>query len=91
MLPSSPDSVIKLRAFLLGLHLSFDKMDIKYRKSIPQIVSEDQVDDMTVFKPGEEGYVQQWRLDTWQERLVQASDPKLWCKVEELKIREYVS
>lgn len=72
------------------MHLPFDKMDIKYRKSIPQIAVEDQVEDMSVFRPGEEEYVQQWRFATWQERLVQANDPTLKRKVEELKIREYV-
>lgn len=83
-----PNSGSKLRAFLMEMYLPFDKMDIKYRKSIPQIATEDQVEDMSVFKPGEEMYVQQWRLSTWQEKLVQASDPTLKCKVEELKIRE---
>lgn len=88
MLPSPPDSSSKLRDFLLEMHLPFGQMDIKYRKSIPQIVMEDQVEDTVVFKPGEEEYVQQWRLATWQERLVQANDPTLKRKVEELKIRE---
>lgn len=88
MLRSPPDSSNELHAFLLEMHLPFDQMDIKYRKAIPQIVTEDQVEDPIVFKPGEEEYVQQWRLATWQERLVQINDPTLKRKVEELKIRE---
>lgn len=88
MLPSPPNPGSDLHAFLLEMHLPFDQMDIKYRKAIPQIVTEDQVENAVVFKPGEEEYVQQWRLATWQERLVQMNDPTLKRKVEELKIRE---
>lgn len=56
-----------------------------------QVATEDPVEDISVFRVGEEEYVQQWRVATWEERLMQANDPVMRRKVEELKIREYVS
>ncbi|KAI5839785.1 DNA replication regulator SLD3-domain-containing protein [Morchella snyderi] len=89
-LSTSLDSSNRFRTFLLDMYLPFNKMDTKYRKSMVQVATEDPVEDISVFRVGEEEYVQQWRVATWEERLVQVNDPVMRRKVEELKIREYV-
>jgi DNA replication regulator SLD3 len=68
--------------------LPLDKMDLKYRKSLVQRAVENEVEDPTVFRPEEDGYVQRWRQATFQDRFIQENDPELKQKLEELRIRE---
>lgn len=71
--------------------LPLDKMDLKYRKSLVQIAQEHEVDDPSVFRPDEDGYIQRWRQSAFQERFIRETDTELKQKLEELRIRECVS
>ena len=71
--------------------LPLDKLDLKYRKSLVQIAQENEVDDPSVFRLNEDGYIQRWRQSAFQERFVRENDTELKQKLEELRIREYVT
>ncbi|KAL7274803.1 hypothetical protein RUND412_002278 [Rhizina undulata] len=83
---SSADS--DLIAFLQGMLLPLDKMDIKYKQAIISIALEEPLDDKSAFSAGEEEYVQRWKYASFEDQLVKAGDVTLKHKVEELKIRE---
>ncbi|PWW75998.1 hypothetical protein C7212DRAFT_194827 [Tuber magnatum] len=86
-LPTAPSE--ELIIFLQSMLLPFEKMDIKFRSTIPQIALEEKVQENEVLRAGEEEYVQEWRSASFQDGLVRASDQWLKRRVEELKIREY--
>jgi len=80
----------ELIEFLRRMILPLEKMDLKYRMSLVQMAQEHDVDDPSVFRPEEDGYVQRWRQTAFQERFIRGNDIELKQKLEELKIRECV-
>lgn len=65
-------------------------MDTKYRKVIVQVATEEAIEDTTIFKIGEEFYVQRWLSMNFKDKVLQSSDPVLRRQTEDLKIRECV-
>ncbi|KAF8418035.1 DNA replication regulator SLD3-domain-containing protein [Tirmania nivea] len=85
---SSPPSIPQLVEFLQGMIIPLDKMDIKFRKVIMQVATEEAIQDTTIFKAGEEFYVQRWLSMNFKDKVLQNSDPALKRQTEDLKIRE---
>lgn len=85
---SSPPSIPQLVEFLQGMIIPLDKMDIKFRKVIMQVATEEAIQDTTIFKTGEESYVQRWLSMNFKDKVLQSSDPALKRQTEDLKIRE---
>ena len=63
-------------------------MDIKFKKVIMQVATEEAIQDTTIFKAGEEFYVQRWLSMNFKDKILQSSDPALKRQTEDLKIRE---
>lgn len=87
---SPPPEPAQLLDFLQSMVLPLDKMDVKYRKEIAQLATEEVVEDTTVFKVGEEPYVQRWLSMNFKDKVLQRNDSTLKRQIENLKIREYV-
>ncbi|KAF8440142.1 DNA replication regulator SLD3-domain-containing protein [Terfezia claveryi] len=83
-----PPSIPQLVEFLQGMIIPLDKMDIKFRKVIMQVATEEAIQDTTIFKTGEESYVQRWLSMNFKDKVLQSSDPALKRQTEDLKIRE---
>ena len=78
----------QLLDFLKGMLLPLDKMDIKYRKVITQIATEDDIENTGILKEGEEEYVQRWVSMNFKDKVLQINDEGLKRQIEDLKIRE---
>ncbi|KAI5808842.1 DNA replication regulator SLD3-domain-containing protein [Peziza echinospora] len=87
---TSPQGIDQLVEYLQGMLLPLDKMDVKYKKTVIQIATEDTIEDGTMLKNGEEEYVHRWVKVNFNDKIIQHNDPLLKRQIDELKIREYV-
>ena len=80
----------QLTEFLQQMIVPLDKMDIKFRKTLTHVATEEVVDNAANLRPDEESYVHKWRLGAFGDRFIREGDERLKTVLQELKIREYV-
>ncbi|KAF8474702.1 DNA replication regulator SLD3-domain-containing protein [Kalaharituber pfeilii] len=85
---TAPPPLSSLVDFLQDMLLPLDKMDLKYRKVLVQVATEETVEDKSIFKTEEEVYIHRWLNMNFKDKLLQSNDPGLKRQSEELKIRE---
>lgn len=79
---------VELAEHLQTMILPLNKMDLKYKESFLQCALDERVTDSTVFKSGEERFIQRWREATFEDRFIRRSDSDFKQKLQELRIRE---
>lgn len=78
----------QLTAFLQQMIVPLDKMDIRFRKTLVHVATEEVVEDPKTLRKDEESYVLKWRIAAFGDRFIREGDERMKKVVQELKIRE---